>query len=106
MIQDLNKQEFLNVILKDDLCLIEIYGSTCGPCKMQAKILENILYNKPELDNKIKFYKFCIDDMDEIAQKFEIKILPTIMVFKNKQILKTFMGMSPMNILTAFLDEI
>lgn len=106
MVNDINKTEFLELLEKPELSLVEFYGSTCGPCKMQAMMLEKIQDENPDIANKINFYKICIDDMDDIIEKFDIKSVPTIIVLKNKQVVNTFKGIAPINILVAFLDEI
>jgi len=103
---DISKQDFLTLLETDKTFLIEIYGSTCGPCRMQAMILDKIQDDNKEIRNKVEFYKFCIDDNDDIAQKFNIMMLPTILVFKNKELVKTFIGMTNINVLTNFLTEI
>lgn len=106
MTTDINKLEFLELLEKPDTSLIEFYSSTCGPCKMQVLMFEKIQEENPDIANKVNFYKFCIDDADDIIEKFNIKSVPTTIILKNKKVINTFKGMAAMNILVSFLDEI
>lgn len=59
--------------------LIDFYAEWCGPCKAQSPILKEIA---SELGEKIKVIKIDVDKNQEIAMKYNIKGVPTVMVFK------------------------
>lgn len=62
--------------------LIDFYADWCGPCKMQAPIVEQLSDEMPE----VNFYKINIDNDLEIAREYGIMSIPTIMVIKEGEI--------------------
>lgn len=73
------------------LVLVDFWASWCGPCKMLAPIIE-------ELSNEIseaKFTKVDVDNNPVVSQKFKIASIPTVMVFKDGNLVDTMVGFRP-----------
>lgn len=80
-------EEFEEIVGSKDICVIDFSATWCGPCRMMAPILEDI---SEKYKGKYFFYQIDIDSAEELAQKFEITAVPTIIVFaKGKEIGRT-----------------
>ena len=85
-------ENFEKEVLKSDKpCLVDFYADWCGPCKMMSPIIEEIA---DELGEKVKVGKVNSDENIELAQKYQIMSIPTIMIIKNGEITKTFVGVT------------
>ena len=71
--------------------IVDFYADWCGPCKMMSPIVEKIA---EELGDTVKVGKINVDENMELAQKFSIMSIPTIMIFKNGNLDKTFIGVT------------
>ena len=88
----LTDENFENEVLNSDkVCLVDFYADWCGPCKMMSPIIEEIA---DELGDKVKVGKVNSDENMELAEKYQIMSIPTIMIIKNGQIVKTFVGVT------------
>lgn len=76
------KGTFESIINSHQPVLIDFYAEWCGPCKAQSPILKEIA---SELGEKVKVIKIDVDKNPEIAMKYRIQGVPTLMVFKNGQ---------------------
>ena len=88
----LTDDNFENEVLNSDkVCLVDFYADWCGPCKMMSPIIEEIA---DELGDKVKVGKVNSDENMELAEKYQIMSIPTIMIIKNGQVVKTFVGVT------------
>ena len=71
--------------------VIKFYATWCGPCKAIAPILEELA---AELGDAVKICKVNVDSNSEIAGKFEIRAIPTILVFKEGVVSDTIVGLT------------
>ncbi len=70
--------------------VLDFYADWCGPCQMMAPILEEIEKEHPE----VEFVKINIDDQQEMAEKYEVMSIPTLIFLDdNEEIIETFVGM-------------
>lgn len=74
--------------------IVDFYADWCGPCKMMSPIIDKIA---EELGDTVKVGKVNTDENLELAQRFNIMSIPTIMIFKNGNISKTFIGVTDKN---------
>ena len=89
----LTKENFENEVLNSDIpVLVDFWATWCGPCKMIAPIVEEIA---EENEGKIKVGKVNVDDESDLAAEFRISSIPTLLVFKNGQIVYTSVGYRP-----------
>jgi thioredoxin 1 len=82
--------------------LIDFWATWCGPCRMMAPIVEEIA---EEYEGSIKVAKVNVDDEVELASKFGIVSIPTLVLMKNGQIADTLVGYRPKEAVLAFIGQ-
>ena len=82
--------------------LVDYWAEWCGPCKMIAPILDDIV---SEYDGKLKIAKLNIDENPQTPTKFGIRGIPTLMIFKDGNPEATKVGALSKSQLTAFIDS-
>ena len=92
-----------DVLQSEIPALVDFWAEWCGPCKMIAPILEEIA---DEYDGKIKVYKVNVDSNPETAAKFNVRGIPTLLVFKNGVVEATKVGALSKGQLTEFVDSL
>ncbi|MGB0263379.1 MAG: thioredoxin [Opitutales bacterium] len=80
--------------------VVDFWAPWCGPCKAIAPILEELA---GELGDSVKICKVNVDNNSDIAGKYEIRAIPTILVFKNGAIAETIVGLTSKDDLKAKL---
>jgi thioredoxin 1 len=94
---------FDNDVLKSDTpVLVDFWAEWCGPCKMIAPVLEEVAVSHA---GKIKIAKLDVDDNREVAAKYGIRGIPTLMIFKNGELAAQKVGALSKAQLTAFVDS-
>lgn len=80
--------------------VVDFWAPWCGPCKAIAPILEELAV---ELGDSVKICKVNVDNNSEIAGKFEIRAIPTILIFKDGAVSETIVGLTSKDDLKAKL---
>jgi thioredoxin 1 len=91
-----------DVIASDLPVLVDYWAEWCGPCKMIAPILDDLAV---EYEGKMTVAKVNIDDNPETPQKFSVRGIPTLMLFKNGEVVETKVGALSKSQLKAFIDS-
>jgi len=81
--------------------LIDFWAEWCGPCKQIGPILEEIGEAKKD---KLKIFKLNVDENPQTPQKFGVRGIPTLMLFKDGKLIDTKVGSLSKNILESWLD--
>ncbi len=103
LIQHVTDDSFEPEVLKSTLpVLVDYWAEWCGPCKAIAPVLEEIA---KEYSGKLKIAKVDVDSNTEVPKKFNIRGIPTLMLFKNGVVEATKVGALSKSQLTAFLDS-
>ena len=98
-----NDQTFDNDIAINDVPVVVDFGAEwCGPCKVLDPILEEIAV---ENKDKVKIYKMNIDENPMTPQKYGIRGIPTIMIFKNGELIDTKVGTLPKTTLETWIQS-
>ncbi len=82
--------------------VVDFWAEWCGPCKMIAPILDSLT---AEYAGKLKISKLNIDDNQKTPQKYGVRGIPTLMIFKNGNVEATKVGALSKSQLTAFIDS-
>jgi len=103
MIQHVTEDTFEPNVLKSDVpVLVDYWAEWCGPCKALAPLLEELA---KDYDGKLKIAKVNVDENQQLARKYNIKAIPTLMLFKDGNVQASKLGMMSKPQLTAFLDS-
>lgn len=73
-------------------CLVDFWATWCGPCKMIAPIIEELA---EEYADTVKVCKINVDDEPELAIKYRVSSIPTVMLFENGNVKDTVVGYRP-----------
>ena len=104
-VASLTNKNFESEVVKSDLpVLVDFWAEWCGPCKVIAPIVDEIAN---ELNGKLKVAKVNVDDSQELAAKYRIMSIPTLIVFKNGEPVEQIVGaMSKDNLLAKITPQI
>lgn len=90
-------------VIKDKLVLVDFYAVWCGPCSMQAEELEKL--SSSRRDDGYEIVKVNIDENIGLASRFNVKSIPTLMIFKNGKKLAEHVGYMRADELNSIIEE-
>lgn len=94
--------EFTQLINENKPTLVDFFATWCGPCKMQAPILEEV---KNRVGDKANVIKVDIDKNPELANHFSVRSVPTIIMFKNGEAVWRAVGVQSAEILEQKIKD-
>ena len=98
---NINKNNFQNEIMDSEkTVLLDFWAPWCAPCRMVVPIIEEIASARPD----IKVGKINIDEQSELANKFGIMSIPTLVVMKNGKIIQQVSGVRPKKSILEMLE--
>ena len=103
-IVELNDSSFdTEVINSDKPVLVDFWAPWCGPCKALAPVIDEI---STDFADKVKVGKVNVDDNPEISMKFGIRSIPTLIVFKDGEVLDQIIGAVPKSEIEKALEKV
>ncbi|MDD4077392.1 MAG: thioredoxin [Bacilli bacterium] len=91
-----NFKEFIEELTQNDLVLVDFYADWSGPCRMIAPIIQEIA---EEAKDKVKVLKVDVDRERDLAFAYNITSIPTLILFRNGEIVSEMRGFQPKNII-------
>lgn len=86
----ITSQDFEKEVLQNEKeVLIDFYADWCGPCKMLAPIIEEIAKE----NEKVKVVKINVDESEDLAMKYQVMSIPTLIIMKKGKIIKRTVGL-------------
>ena len=98
----INTEEF-NQVVTEKAVLLDLYADWCGPCKMIAPVLDEL---SKKYDGQVTFVKVNVDNDPEVAQRFGVMSIPTLITFKDGQKIKQVAGFQPKPMLEKMIEEL
>lgn len=95
-------EEFDDILGSKDVCICDFSASWCMPCRMMAPIMEDI---SEKYKRKYYFYQIDIDSAEDLATKYNVEVVPTIIVFKKGKELGRTSGFMEMEDLESFINK-
>ena len=101
MVVEINSENFIDVINSGNVTVVDFFANWCGPCRKMAPLLEEV---ETELKN-VKFAKINTDENIEMAKKYQVSGLPTLMVFKNGEAVERIVGLMPKSSIITNIEK-
>lgn len=96
-----NGENFQSEVLSSDKpVLVDFWAVWCGPCKMLTPTIDEL---HTELEGKAKVGKVNVDENQEIAAQYGVMSIPTVIIFKDGEVVEQFVGVQPKNV---YIDAI
>ena len=104
-IKNCNENDFEDEVLRSNLpVIVDFWAEWCGPCKMLTPILEEL---SDEMKDEINVVKVNLDENQDLAMKYSIRSIPTMLLFNDGNLIDTKVGLLPKNeIITWFKSKI
>jgi thioredoxin 1 len=103
-VTEITSDSFDQDVTQADLpVLVDFYAPWCGPCKMISPMLDALAGNYA---GKVKFAKVNVDEAAELAQKFSVTGVPTLVLMRNGEVVDTIVGLASQGALKEKLDTL
>lgn len=103
MVTELTPETFDSFVDGNKLVLIDCWAPWCGPCRRMGPIVEELA---KELEGKVAVAKLNTDEAQEIAFRFNIQAIPTLLFFKDKVLVGQSVGLKPKEDVLAYMSTI
>ena len=103
MVREINFENFENEVLKNGkLTVVDFFADWCGPCRKLGPIMEEV---EQELGENIDFKKINTDENIEMAKKYQVSGLPTLLVFKDGEPIERMVGLMPKGTIITNIEK-
>lgn len=101
MVKKINSSEFQSEVLNGEgVALVDLFADWCMPCQMIAPIIEEISNEKSD----VKFFKINVDETPDVAIKYGVSSIPTLLIFKNGELVNKAVGAYPKEKIIKLLE--
>lgn len=101
MALEITDSNYKEILAESKPVVIDFWAPWCGPCKMIAPVLDQLAQ---EWEGRVKIVKMNVDENREIPAQFGVRSIPTLVVFKNGQVVANRAGALPKPQLEAFIN--
>ena len=103
MVLEINTENFDKEVLSHNgTIVVDFFANWCGPCRKLGPVLEEV---EQELSSKVKFAKINTDDNLEMAKKYQVSGLPTLMIFKNGEPVERLVGLMTRSSIVTSIEK-
>jgi thioredoxin 1 len=103
MVAELSDNTFQTEVLQaSEPVLVDFWAPWCGPCRMITPVIEELA---SENAGSVKFAKLNVDEHPNIAAKYDVSSIPTLLVFKSGEVVDRYVGVQPKARLQQALDD-
>ena len=103
MVQKVDINSFDSEVIKSDkVAVVDFFADWCGPCRKLSPVIEEI---ETELSDKVKFTKINTDENIPLAQTYQISGIPTLLVFKDGELVERMVGLMPKNAIITNIEK-
>lgn len=102
-VQELTVEEFDALLAEGGVALTDLFADWCGPCRMMAPVVEKLA---AAYDGRVRVAKVNVDEAPEIAVRYGVESIPTLLLFKDGERQETLIGVRPYEDLCAALDAL
>jgi thioredoxin 1 len=100
----LQSKDFDKEVLQSELpAVVDFYADWCGPCRMVSPIIESLSH---QYSGRVKFVKINTDESPDLAERYGIMSIPTIMIFKKGEISSRTVGAGPAQMYKQKIDAV
>jgi thioredoxin 1 len=104
MALELNLNNFVDTIKNNKVVMVDFWAPWCGPCRMIAPIIEELA--EEYKDKGVVVAKVNTDENQEIAMQFQIRSIPTVLFFKNGELVDGMIGAAPKQMYVEKLEKL
>lgn len=103
MVTEINANNFdTEVVNNTGITVVDFFADWCGPCRKMGPLLEEV---EKELASNVKFTKINTDNNIEMAKKYQVSGLPTLMIFKNGEPAERMVGLMPKSSIITNIEK-
>jgi thioredoxin 1 len=100
MAKTVTDENFNEILSENKLVVLDFWAEWCGPCRMVGPIIDEL---GSEYEGRVIIGKVNVDDNNEITAQFGIRNIPTVLFFKNQEIVDKYVGAAPKS---TFIEKI
>lgn len=100
-VTNLNDADF-DTTIAEGVTLVDFWASWCGPCRMQVPILEELAES---IKGRVEIAKLNVDEAGGVAERFGVQAIPTLLLFKDGNEVRRFIGVQSKEILTDAISS-